>query len=262
MSTLADLYDDHCEPQFGLGMELVKTHRRRQAGQIILDLGCGTGRLTLELASLVGTGGRVVAIDPNKERVNVAIERHAHRNPHVTFLEGLVSDALKYGPFDMVFTNFVLHWVSDESIPSTLSEIYQCLKPGGQLLAQMTAGTGAFNSDFVSLATGRDEESVTGMRFRPLSVWKKLCVDAGFEVEASSHHKEKYQYFSNLQSLFDFIKAYSTGAIDAEKISESDMKEFLQRQNIDDVEEEIHCPFSYVRIVATKPPFLPIIETR
>ena len=253
MSTLADLYDNHSDPQFEHGLELVKTHLRPQAGHSILDLGCGTGRLTMELASLVGTGGRVVGVDPNKDRVKLAIERLADQHAHVTFMEGFVSDTLKYRPFDAVVANFVLHWVPDEVIEATLREIYQCLKPGGQLLAQMTARTGTINSDLVLLATGKDEESVTGMRFRALSVWKKLCMDAGFEMDSSSQHVETSLKFPNLQSVFDFIKAYSNGAIDAAKISESDMKELLQRQRIDNADEEYHWKCSHVKVVATKP---------
>jgi len=40
-----------------------------QAWDAILDLGCGTGELSADLAELVGPEGKVVAVDPDKERI-------------------------------------------------------------------------------------------------------------------------------------------------------------------------------------------------
>lgn len=43
-----------------------------QNGETVLDLGCGTGQLTSELAYSVGPTGKVIAIDPDVERLKVA----------------------------------------------------------------------------------------------------------------------------------------------------------------------------------------------
>lgn len=70
--TLAQLYDDHSELQYNHGVQLIKNHLRPREGQSILDLGCGTGRLSLEIARQVGKQGKVIGVDPDKERLEVA----------------------------------------------------------------------------------------------------------------------------------------------------------------------------------------------
>ena len=45
----------------------IKTDVCPRAGDIILDLGCGTGDLSAYLAELVGPNGKVVAVDPDKD---------------------------------------------------------------------------------------------------------------------------------------------------------------------------------------------------
>ena len=50
----------------------IETEVCPQAGDTILDLGCGTGELSAYLAELVGPEGKVVAVDPDKERVLLA----------------------------------------------------------------------------------------------------------------------------------------------------------------------------------------------
>ena len=47
-----------------------------QAGDAILDLGCGTGELSAYLAELVGPEGKVVGVDPDKERILLAQQSH------------------------------------------------------------------------------------------------------------------------------------------------------------------------------------------
>lgn len=44
------------------------------AGDKVLDLGCGTGNLAVVLSELVGPEGKVVAVDPDEERIKIAKE--------------------------------------------------------------------------------------------------------------------------------------------------------------------------------------------
>ena len=54
------------------GQIFIETEVCPQAGDTILDLGCGTGELSAYLAELVGREGKVVAVDPDKERILLA----------------------------------------------------------------------------------------------------------------------------------------------------------------------------------------------
>ena len=47
------------------------------AGDVILDLGCGTGELSAYLAEPVGPEGKVMGVDPDKERIEMARQSHS-----------------------------------------------------------------------------------------------------------------------------------------------------------------------------------------
>ena len=67
----AQSYQEKTVRQREIGKSLmndVEIHR----GDVILDLGCGTGELSAYLAELVGQDGRVVAVDPDVNRLQVA----------------------------------------------------------------------------------------------------------------------------------------------------------------------------------------------
>ena len=51
------------------GEDFIQTDVCPKAGDVILDLGCGTGELSAYLAELVGPRGKVIGVDPDKERV-------------------------------------------------------------------------------------------------------------------------------------------------------------------------------------------------
>lgn len=98
-----------------------------QAGERVLDLGCGTGHLTHEIAK---TGAVVVGIDSSAEMIAKARQDY----PEIEFR---VADAAAFHdpePFDAVFSNAVLHWIKPpEPVAAAISA---ALKPGGRLVAE------------------------------------------------------------------------------------------------------------------------------
>ncbi|HEY4159587.1 MAG TPA: methyltransferase domain-containing protein, partial [Polyangiaceae bacterium] len=68
---LAQTYDRVSDLQLEGGKRLVE-RLGLQEGARVLDVGCGTGRLTHWLAERVGTNGAVIGIDPLEERIQLA----------------------------------------------------------------------------------------------------------------------------------------------------------------------------------------------
>lgn len=98
--------------------------------QTILDLGCGTGTLTCELAARAGT---VIGLDASPDMVAAARARF----PGLDFITG---DALALpfeNRFDVVFSNAVFHWLPDHD--RLLKNIRRVLKPGGRLVCEFGA---------------------------------------------------------------------------------------------------------------------------
>src|SRR5256885_3030567 len=94
---------------------LARDHRRLAAmlrpGQLVLDVGCGTGVITRGIVEAVGPGGRVLGVDANRELIDAA--RRAHGA--VAGLELDVQDAyaLPYRErFDVVSAARLLQWLA------------------------------------------------------------------------------------------------------------------------------------------------------
>ncbi|NYT01712.1 MAG: methyltransferase domain-containing protein [Methanosarcinales archaeon] len=100
----------------------------------ILDIGCGDGKVTAELAALVPEG-RVLGIDSSLKMISYARENHPPTShPNLEFQEG---DATRLGfsaCFDRVVSFACLHWVKDH--PAVLRGVKNSLRPRGRLLIQ------------------------------------------------------------------------------------------------------------------------------
>ncbi|HET7208822.1 MAG TPA: methyltransferase domain-containing protein [Terriglobales bacterium] len=128
-------YDRISTPQFTWGKKVLDQLALR-GDESVLDAGCGTGKLTAELLSLLPKG-RVVGIDLSENmlrtaRANLASSREAF----------LVSADLQNLPFwqvfDLIFSTAAFHWVPDHD--RLFSNLLQTLRPGGWLIAQCGGG--------------------------------------------------------------------------------------------------------------------------
>lgn len=99
----------------------------------VLDLGCGDGKVTAEIASLL-PNGEAVGLDSSRDMVLFARRRfEGVRN--LSFVLGDASALVFDGEFDVVFSNAALHWVLDHG--PVLRGISRALRPGGRALLQM-----------------------------------------------------------------------------------------------------------------------------
>jgi arsenite methyltransferase len=126
---LAQTYDVISDFQYEHGKRLV-AELHLHAGEHVLDVGAGTGRLAQHLAQLVGPDGEVVAADPLADRLALARAR-AVANLRVVQARAEDLSVFPDNHFDAVVLNSVLHWIADKT--TALEQIRRVLKPGGRL---------------------------------------------------------------------------------------------------------------------------------
>lgn len=101
----------------------------------VLDIGCGTGILTRQIAQrLSGAGACAVGLDAAPKMIAVA-RRHAAGLPRLRFDVG-VAEKLDYGDatFDCAVSTFFYHHIDAELKRRSLAELLRVLKPGGRLV--------------------------------------------------------------------------------------------------------------------------------
>ncbi|HEU4706328.1 MAG TPA: methyltransferase domain-containing protein, partial [Solirubrobacterales bacterium] len=125
----AATYDEVSDPQFEWGMEVLERLELR-GDEAVVDAGCGSGRVTEQLAGRL-PNGRVIAVDGSEAMIEKAKERLGDR------AEYLVSDLVELTlpePVDLVFSTATFHWIGDHD--RLFRQIRLGLRPGGRLVAQ------------------------------------------------------------------------------------------------------------------------------
>jgi SAM-dependent methyltransferase len=103
-------------------------------GERILEVGCGCGATTLELAEAVGPGGRVVAVDVSQPMLDRARERAARAGlgDRVAFrLDDAQTATLEPAAYDVLFSRFGVMFFADPV--AAFANLHGALAPGGRL---------------------------------------------------------------------------------------------------------------------------------
>lgn len=125
----------------------------------ILDIGCGTGSLSIALASYFN---KVIGIDPDTDMLSIAENKADHKLKNLSF-EAIgmldISEHFKENTFDGVlcFGNTLVHLGSEKEIQEFLDQAGYVLKPGGKLMIQIINYDRVIDQDIKGLPTIENE---------------------------------------------------------------------------------------------------------
>ncbi len=173
----ASLYDAKHAFVWKYGADLVSLLEPR-VGDRILDIGCGTGHLTSQIAD---SGAQVVGVD--RSPAMIAAARQAYPN-----LKFDVADARELpfqDEFDAVFSNAALHWIHEPEL--VIRNIWKALRPAGRFVAEF-GGKGNVRKMQAaldqSLSQLRDagQDKINPWYYPSISEYATLLERNGFEV--------------------------------------------------------------------------------
>jgi ubiquinone/menaquinone biosynthesis C-methylase UbiE len=145
------------------------------AGQRVLDIGCGFGDTTQQIAGLVGSRGEVVGVDAAANFIETARGEAAQASlANVSFAVADVQAADLGGPYDMAFSRFGTMFFANPV--AALRNVRRALKPGGQLV--MVVWRRRIDNDWLY----RGQTIVEGIVSRPEEYDEPTCGPGPFSM--------------------------------------------------------------------------------
>jgi trans-aconitate 2-methyltransferase len=177
----AETYDAVSDPQFEWGIEVLE-RLQLNGDETVLDAGCGSGRVSAELANRLPRG-RLIAVDGSEAMIAKARER---LGDDVTYLVADLAELQVEEPVDLVFSTATFHWIVDHD--RLFRRLHATLRPGGRLVAQC-GGQGNVAEYAQAIARvaaqprfGRHFEGMAAMwNFAAPEETERRLLDAGFE---------------------------------------------------------------------------------
>jgi trans-aconitate 2-methyltransferase len=214
-------YDRVSDPQLGWAREQIERLALR-GDEVVVDAGCGSGRVTALLIDLVPRG-RVYAVDVAPSMVE---HTAAALGDRVTALCQDLVELSVPEPADAVFSNATFHWIHDHD--ALFGALHRALKPGGQLVAQC-GGRGNIDA-FRTLA-----DTVAGEEpFAPYFVDWKRPWNYATDVETAERLK---------RAGFVDVRTW----LEPKSVTPDDPRAFIQTvclvRHLDPLPEELRGPF-------------------
>ncbi|WP_298622777.1 bifunctional 2-polyprenyl-6-hydroxyphenol methylase/3-demethylubiquinol 3-O-methyltransferase UbiG [uncultured Legionella sp.] len=181
-------------------------------GMTGLEIGCGSGEMTIELAKLVGVQGSLLAIDLSQDQLN-HVQYMTRNYKNIRFKQWDVNYLSDLGEqFDFIYCRMVLHHVKDAY--SAILQMKNCLKPGGIIICEEPS---IFDSTFCSPPSKTYEQFTQWIRtcftlnqcdFEIAHRLEQECASANFKVKQHTLFqpllrtaKEKQIYSMALQDV-------------------------------------------------------------
>ena len=194
----ASQYDFHTR-LMGLGInqansKMIVHMAKIKTGDKVLDVGCGSGNLTLTAKRYVGQSGSVNGIDASPEMIDLA-RKNARQTGINTIFDVALIEKLPFSDwtFDVVISRLVMHHLPDDLKQQALAEIFRVLKPGGTIfLADFQTPTNPILARLISLLIGHP-----AMTQSKVSSLIPVLARAGFDQLASGQTLSVFMGFAS-----------------------------------------------------------------
>ncbi len=222
-----ELYNDKHNYVYEYGEELVRLLNPK-AGEIILDLGCGSGQLTHQISE---SKAKAIGIDSSKSMIESAKLKY----PEINFYVKEASNFRFDKPFDAIFSNAVLHWVleSEKAVVSMKNN----LKSGGRLVLEF-GGKGNVETIIQSVrnvlkSKGYTKESkIKNWYFPGVDEYRILLEKNGFEVEYAKLYERPTELTDTENGIKDWLMMFGNSFF-------KDLNDNVRNEILEMVQEDV-----------------------
>ncbi|KAL9952297.1 hypothetical protein ACROYT_G039532 [Oculina patagonica] len=237
-SNHANGYQRISRHQRDIGKGLIASNVRPGSGEAILDLGCGTGELSVYIAELVGQDGKVVAVDPDIDRIKVAQESHSTVK-NLTFYEGSSTNFPGMGSetYDIIFCNAMLHWVQDKQ--EAYKNMFSSLRPDGKIvMSYIDHLIPVYDHVYRELNPENPERLLNMFHLETRSKIEEMCKAIGLDIVQSYDVKFNDRQYENCESMCSFFWATTHGVFDTKLVTKDRLARFCARYSNGDSPED------------------------
>jgi trans-aconitate methyltransferase len=180
-----------------------------QPNEHILDIGCGDGALTAQLAA---SGALLTGVDASEAMVQAARARGLQ-------VDHSPAKSLPYqSRFDAAFSNAALHWIPAEDQPASLAAIFRALRPGARFVAEM-GGQGNIAAIRTALSAvlaphGLDSEALAASFFPSAARYRSLLEQAGFTVHQIDLYPRPTPLPGGPEGMTLWLQTFRNGVLD------------------------------------------------
>lgn len=213
----AELYNNKHNFVFEYGKGLIDLLDPKKH-EYILDLGCGSGQLTYEIAQRARS---VVGIDSSPKMISDAIVRF----PSIEFKVADASTYLSVKPFDSIFSNAALHWMTDYI--AVIKCMYKNLKPNGKLAIEF-GGKGNVQAILTQLKNSLSDRGYSTQQvdelwyFPTIGEYSTELENHGFRVLFAENYDRPTKLAYSKNGIVDWLSMFGDAffeGIDSEEIA-------------------------------------------
>lgn len=191
------LYDDRHSFVWKKSADLVDILDPRP-GERILDVGCGTGHLTAQIAA---RGAQVLGLDSSASMIAQARQNY----PKLNFKLADARDFRFDESFDAVFSNAALHWIPEAA--RVISGMADALNPGGRLVLEM--GAKGNIARIVTVLAQVLPEARNPWYFPTAGEYACLLEENGFEIRALSTFERWHKLEHPEKGLREWLEMFA-----------------------------------------------------
>lgn len=205
-----------------------------ESGDVIVDLGCGSGEFTARVADLLPEG-RVIGIEPDPSMLEAA-RRHDH--PRLEFVRASAENlesVVDEGSVDKVMSRAMLHWLPVSSYLGLFESVYRVLRPGGWFHSE---SAGAGNVPQLVAVVNDLADRFGAPRpppFPDTGVVFDLVEEAGFSIPEEGVRTVGQRRTFTRDQVVGFLR--TQGAVAVSRMTDHEEKESIEKAAVTEVEK-------------------------